>query len=63
MFDPISVLVAMYGVGLPCAFLGAFYFHWPVLVIYGCTCLDEVGKVPWVICHFLKYKWVKNITR
>ena len=63
MFDPISLAVCMYGIALPCAFLGAFYFHFPVLLIYGCTCLDEVGKIPWVMYHFYKYRWVRNITR
>ena len=62
-FDMYSLAVCMWGIALPCAFLGAFYFHWPVLVVYACTCLDEVGKVPWVIWHFCKYKWVKNLTR
>ena len=63
MFDMYSLMVCMWGIALPCAFIGAFYFHLPVLLIYGCTCLDEVGKVPWVIYHYKKYKWVKNITR
>lgn len=63
LFDMYSLLVCMWGIALPCAFFGAFYFHLPVLVIYGCTCLDEVGKVPWVMFHYRKYKWVKNITR
>ena len=45
------------------ALLGAFVFHWPVLVVYSCTCLDEVGKIPWVMLRFRKYKWVKNLTR
>lgn len=63
MFDPVSLLVCMYGIALPCAFIGAFYLHLPVLVIYACTCLDEVGKIPWVVYHFCKYKWVRNITR
>ena len=53
----------MWAIALPCAFLGAFYFHWPVLVVFACTCLDEVGKIPWVMYHYRKYKWVKNITR
>lgn len=43
--------------------LGAFVFHWPVEVVYACTCLDEVGKIPWVIYHYKKYKWVKDLTR
>jgi hypothetical protein len=38
-------------------------FHWPVLVVYSCTCLDEVGKIPWVMYRFRKYKWVQNLTR
>ena len=63
LFDMYSLIVCMWGIALPCAFFGAFYFQLPVLVIYGCTCLDEVGKVPWVVHHFRKYKWVKNLTR
>ena len=62
-FDLYSLIVCMWMIALPCAFAGAFYFHLPVLLVYGCTCIDEVGKVPWVIYHFKKYKWVKNITR
>ena len=63
IFDVISLSVCMWGIALPCAFTSAFYFKLPVLVVYACTCLDEVGKIPWVICHYKKYRWVKNITR
>lgn len=63
IFDVISLLVCMWGIALPCAFTGAFYFKLPILVVYACTCLDEVGKIPWVMCHYRKYRWVKNITR
>lgn len=63
LFDMYSLIVCMWCIALPCAFSGAFYFHLPVLVIYGCTCLDEVGKIPWLVHHYRKYKWVKNITR
>ena len=28
---------------IPLALLGAFVFHWPVLLVYACTCLDEKG--------------------
>jgi hypothetical protein len=31
--------------------------------LYGCTCLDEVGKIPWVMYRFRKYKWVRDLTR
>ena len=63
LFDVYSLVVCMWGIALPCAFLSAFYFKLPVLVVYACTCLDEVGKIPWVMLHYRKYKWVKNITR
>ena len=63
LFNVKSLIIAMWCVALPCAFLGAFYFHWPVVLVYACTCLDEVGKVPFLAMHYRKYKWVKNITR
>ena len=63
LFDMYSLAVCMWGVAIPLALLGAFVFHWPVLVVYACTCLDEVGKIPWVMARFRKYKWVKNLTR
>ena len=62
-FDIYSLAVAMWGLAIPTALLGAFVFHWPVLLVYSCTCLDEVGKLPWVFIHFKKYKWVQNLTR
>ncbi len=63
LFDVYSLVVCMWGLALPLAFLGAFCFGFPVLAVYACTCLDEVGKIPWVIYHYRKYKWVRNITR
>ena len=63
LFDMYSLVVCMWGLAVPLAFLGAFVFHWPVLLVYSCTCLDEVGKIPWVMYHYRKYKWVKDLTR
>ena len=63
VFDMYSLAVSMWGIALPLALLGAFVFHWPVLVVYACTCLDEVGKIPWVMLRFRKYKWVRDLTR
>ena len=63
LFDVYSLAVTMWGLAIPLALLGAFVFHWPVLLVYSCTCLDEVGKIPWVLLHFRKYKWVRNLTR
>ena len=63
VFDMYSLAVSMWGIAIPLALLGAFVFHWPVLVVYACTCLDEVGKIPWVMIRFRKYRWVQNLTR
>ena len=63
LFDMYSLAVCMWGIAIPLALLGAFVWHWPVLVVYACTCLDEVGKIPWVMLHYRKYKWVKDLTR
>ena len=63
VFDMYSLAVSMWGIAIPLALLGAFVFNWPVLVVYACTCLDEVGKIPWVMYRFRKYKWVKDLTR
>ena len=50
-------------IAIPLALLGAFYFHWHPLAVYACTCLDEVGKIPWVMARFRKYKWVQDLTQ
>ena len=41
----------------------AFQNLMPALVTYACTCLDEAGKIPWVMLHYRRCKRVKNITR
>lgn len=63
LFDMYSLVVTMWMIAVPLAALGTFLFHWPVAVVYACTCLDEVGKIPWVMYHYKKYKWVKDLTR
>ena len=63
LFDMYSLAVFMWGVAVPLTFLGVFVFHWPVALVYACTCLDEVGKLPWVYAHYRKYQWVKDLTR
>ena len=62
-YDAYSLAATMWGVALPLAFLGAFVFHWPVLVVYACCCIDEVGKLGWTYLHYKKYIWVKDLTR
>ncbi len=63
VFDMYSLAVCMWGIAIPLALLGAFVFQWHPLLVYACTCLDEVGKIPWVMIRFRKYKWVQNLTR
>ena len=63
MFDMYSLAVCMWGIAIPLAVAGTFFLNWPVPVVYACTCLDEVGKIPWVMHHYRKYKWVKDLTR
>lgn len=63
LFDFYSLAICMWGIAVPLAAMGTFLFHWPVWIVYACTCLDEVGKIPWVMFHYKKYKWVKNLTR
>lgn len=62
-FDMYSLCVCMWGLAVPLAALGTFVFHWHVLVVYACTCLDEVGKIPWVMAHYRRYRWVRDLTR
>ena len=63
LFDMYSLATCMWGLAVPLAALGTFVFHWPILIVYACTCIDEVGKIPWVLHHFRKYKWVQDLTR
>lgn len=63
LFDMYSLVVCMWMIAIPLALLGAFVLHWHPLAVYTCTCLDEVGKIPWVMYRFRKYKWVQDLTR
>lgn len=63
IFDMYSLIVCMWLIAIPLALAGAFVLHWSPLAVYACTCLDEVGKIPWVMIRFRKYKWVQDLTR
>lgn len=63
LFDVYSLAATMWGIAIPLALLGAFVFHWPVVAVYACTCLDEVGLMPWTMLHYRKHKWVRDLTR
>ena len=53
--------VTMWAFIVPVGFLAAFVFDWPVMVVYFLLNLDEIVKIPVVIIHYKKYKWVRNI--
>lgn len=63
LFDMYSLAICMWCIAVPLAAIGTFVCHWSVFVVYACTCLDEVGKIPWVMYHYKRYKWVKDLTR
>ena len=44
-------------------FFAAFVVKLPVLWVYFLLCTDEFVKWPWVIHHYRKGEWAKNITR
>ena len=61
--DTLFDMYCMWLIAIPLALAGAFVLHLPPLAVYACTCLDEVGKIPWVMARFRKYKWVQDLTR
>ncbi len=63
IFDVYSLVVTMWLIAIPLALIGAFVLHISPIIVYACTCVDEVGKIPWVMIRFNKYKWVKDLTR
>ena len=61
-FDMYSLAATMWGLAIPLCALGTFVFHWPPVLVFACTCIDEVGKIPWVIIHYRRYKWIRDLT-
>ena len=55
--------VTMWCVTVPIGLLTAFVLKLPVLWVYFLLCTDEFVKWPWVIRHYRKREWAKNITR
>lgn len=53
----------MWCVSVPLGLLAAFVFKFSPLWVYFILFLDEFEKMPLVIIHYLRGKWLKNITR
>ena len=44
-------------------YLAAFVWKLPVPVVFSFLLLDEFLKIPFCLVHYLRYKWLRNITR
>lgn len=62
-YDFYSLATTMWGLAVPMALLGAFVFRWPPALVFACTCIDEIGKLPWTFAHYRRYLWVRDLTR
>ena len=56
-------IVAMWIYAVPVGFLAAFVLKLPPLWVYFILCLDEFVKMPVILMHYKKKKWLCNITR
>ena len=62
-FGMICDLITLWAVVVPMGFIGAFVLKLPVLAVAFILTLDEFVKIPAVYRHYMKYRWVKNITK
>ena len=62
-FGMICDVITLWGVVVPLGMLAAFVWKLPVLVVAFILTLDEFVKIPAVYHHYMKYQWVKNITK
>ncbi|MBR6403101.1 MAG: MATE family efflux transporter [Eubacterium sp.] len=56
-------IITLWGVVVPLGMLGAFVWKFSIPVVAFILTLDEFVKIPAVYIHYMKYKWVKNITK
>ena len=62
-FGFICDTISMWAVSVPLGLLTAFVFKLPPLWVYFILYLDEFEKMPFIIRHYKKRGWLKNITR
>ncbi|MCR4637723.1 MATE family efflux transporter [Ruminococcus sp.] len=62
-FGMICDIVTLGCVVVPMGLIAAFWLKLPVLAVAFILTLDEFVKIPAVYKHYMKYKWLKNITR
>lgn len=56
-------VITLWGVVVPLGMIGAFVLKLPVLAVAFILTLDEFVKILAVYRRYMKYKWVKNITK
>lgn len=56
-------IIMMWFVAVPLMALAAYVVKLPPIWVYFVMTLDELEKMPFIIIHFRKYQWMKNITR
>lgn len=62
-FGFVADCINMWAVSVPLGLLTAFVFKLPPLWVYFILFLDEFEKMPFVIRHYYKKGWLRNITR
>lgn len=62
-FGFICDTIDMWCYAVPLGFIAAFALKLPVMWVYFLLCTDEFVKWPWVIGHYRKGNWLRNITR
>ena len=62
-FGFVADTINMWYVSVPLGLLAAFVFKLPPLWVYFILFLDEFEKMPFVIHHYFKKGWLRNITR
>lgn len=55
--------ICMWFVSVPLGLISAFILKLPPIVVYGILYFDEFEKMGFVVYHYFKKTWLKNITR
>lgn len=62
-FGMILDTVFMWGVAVPFMAIAAYVLKLPPIWVYFVMTLDEFEKMPVILIHYFKFKWMRNITR
>ncbi|MDE7120858.1 MAG: MATE family efflux transporter, partial [Oscillospiraceae bacterium] len=62
-FGMICDVITLWGFVVPLGMIGAFVLDLPVIAVAFILTLDEFVKLPAVYKHYMKYRWVVNLTK